>query len=155
MRKILPLLLCGLIACGGCSRGPRIAKVKGTVTCGGKPVTSGQIMFHCENGRPALGDIQPDGSYVLTTLKAGDGALVGSHTVTITATKVGAGSMGFASAEEEMRWTEEGMKHGSASTILVPGKVEWLVPEIYSQPKTTTLRALVEKKKNEINFDLE
>lgn len=52
----------------------------------GKPLSGGRVMFQPIAsgddkvvGRPAIGSIQPDGSFKLTTYKDGDGALVGSH----------------------------------------------------------------------------
>lgn len=149
---VFPLAL--LIVATGCSSGPRVAPVKGKVTVGGKPVTTGQITFHSEGGRPAIGEIDAEGNYTLTTFKQGDGAIVGKHTVTIHATKVGGGSMGFASPEDEMRWTEQGMKKGGSNKILVPGKVEWLVPEKYSRSESSDLKKEVKEGENIINFDL-
>src|SRR5262249_49173849 len=117
---------------------------------------SGQITFHSENGRSALGQIDAEGNYTLTTFEPGDGAIVGNHIVTIQATKVGPGGMGFASPEDEMRWTEQGMKKGKVGgKILITGKVEWLVPEVYASPQTTKLKATVEDKYNTINFEIE
>jgi hypothetical protein len=155
MRALTALPLGLLLFAVGCSHGPTVARVTGRVTYDdGKPVTGGQIMFHAEGGRPALADIQPDGTYTLTTYKPGDGALVGKHVVTITATRVGAGSVTFSSPEDEQRWTEQGMKQPGGAKVLVPGKVEWLVPESYSQPQTSNLRAEVKAEENVINFKL-
>src|ERR1700687_5390629 len=88
------LLACCLLgmALTGCG-GPRLGKVSGRVTVGGKPVTSGTIMFHPDAGPTAVGTIQPDGTYTLTTGKPGDGAVVGAHRVTIQSTTVGEGSL--------------------------------------------------------------
>ena len=41
-------------------------------------------------GRPASGKLQPDGSFVLTTTKEGDGVVPGHHRVTITDTTLNA-----------------------------------------------------------------
>src|SRR5262245_37564353 len=93
--RMCRLLLAGCLlglARPGCG-GLRLGKVSGKVTVGGKPVTTGTIMFHPASGPTAVGAIGPDGSYTLTTIKKGDGAVVGSHRVTIEATSVGPGSM--------------------------------------------------------------
>jgi hypothetical protein len=59
--------------------------VKGSVTYKGKPLTKGSIRFEPEGyGRPAKGQIQSDGSFVLTTAAEGDGVVAGSHRVAIT-----------------------------------------------------------------------
>ena len=58
--------------------------VKGTVTLKGKPLTQGTIRFEPDSGgREAQGDIQPDGSFVLTTFDAKDGAVEGEHRVAV------------------------------------------------------------------------
>src|SRR5262245_59804194 len=70
-----------------CSRGGRpVGQVTGVVTFGGKPVPPGTVMFvPVESGPPAYRDIGPDGRYQLSTYTPGDGAVVGTHKVMITA----------------------------------------------------------------------
>jgi hypothetical protein len=138
------------LACG-CDRGPVVAKVSGRVTFAGKPVTRGQIMFQSDLGRPAIGEIGPDGGYSLTTYDAGDGAIVGNHVVTITATKIGPSSLIVASLDDEVRAASK----GGYGKVLVPGAVEWLVPEPYSRRQTSPLRAVVTKENNVIDLDIE
>lgn len=84
------LFLCLILA--GCGGGPTdtppLARVKGKVTLDGKPLTSGSVQFtpnkdRGTTGRMALGAIQPDGSFELMTIKAGDGAQIGHHLVAI------------------------------------------------------------------------
>jgi len=133
----------------GCSGDPRLGKVFGRVTVGGKPVTGGTIMFHPDAGPTAVGPIGRDGAYTLTTLKANDGALVGSHRVTIHATAVGEGSM-----VDPKSFDEEIQKSRRGAKILVAGKVTWIVPEKYSRTQTSNLTATVGNRSNEINFDL-
>jgi hypothetical protein len=129
-----------------------LGQVTGRVTYAGKPVTQGRIMFYPEAGRAALGTIAPDGTYTLTTFKPNDGALVGSHRVTIHATRVGAGSLAAPrSIEEEVERSGRGAPGGK---VLVAGKVDWLVPEKYSAPGTSGLTATVGRGSNTIDFDL-
>ena len=73
------------MACG--SSGPEMARVKGRVTYQGKPVPKGTITFQATapEGRNATGQIDPDGYYTLQTEEPGDGALVGSYLVAISA----------------------------------------------------------------------
>jgi hypothetical protein len=77
-------------ACWGCgpSAGVPVAllPVKGKVTYKGQPLTTGIIRFDPTNGygRMATGKIQSDGSFVLSTLKDGDGVVAGAHKVFIT-----------------------------------------------------------------------
>jgi hypothetical protein len=106
-------------------------------------------MFHPEEGPTAVGAINPDGTYTLTTIKAGDGAVVGKHRVTIEATSVGPGSLADPSSfEEELKLA------GKPSKILVPGKVEYLVPEKVSQLATTDQTAEVKPGSNQVDFHL-
>jgi hypothetical protein len=93
MRAGTPLLLSTvlvLIPCWGCGRNekPYVAPtvpVKGKITYKGQPLTGGSITFESEeNGRQSHGSIQPDGTFVMTTFKEGDGAMTGSHRVAVT-----------------------------------------------------------------------
>ena len=75
-----------LVSCWGCGGSTDPAApvstvpVKGTVTYQGKPLTGGTIKFEPEGaGREAYGQIKPDGTYVLSTYKPDDGAVLGPH----------------------------------------------------------------------------
>jgi hypothetical protein len=83
---------CGRLFCAiavisltGCSRSHEreTAKVSGIVTLDGKPLTRGTVMFVPAAGRAGTGVIAADGSYQLTTYQPDDGALVGSHKVSV------------------------------------------------------------------------
>jgi hypothetical protein len=94
MRSCLPksiaLVTILLGVCWGC--GPSagviapLLSVKGKVTYKGQPLTQGIIRFDPKNGygRMATGKLQSDGSFVLSTLKEGDGVVAGAHKVFIT-----------------------------------------------------------------------
>jgi hypothetical protein len=131
-----------LSGCG--SQQPTVARVHGRIIYQGKPVAVGQIMFYPETGRPAIGTIGPDGAYKLTTFpdKSGDGALLGKHRVTIESTRM-IGGMQPKSVEDESRAFRGGIP-----------RIEWLVPEIFSQLGTTPLKAEVKPGENTIDFDL-
>lgn len=78
-----------VVALAGCGPNlPRCFPVSGTVTVDGQPVAGGTITFYPEAGRSAMGKIEADGSYKLTTFRDDDGALPGRHAVTIKATTV-------------------------------------------------------------------
>jgi hypothetical protein len=76
----------------GCNSGagelPALIPVKGKVTYKGQPVTKGVIKFEPDGGfgRKASGQIQADGTFVLTTDKEGDGVVAGHHQVSISGT---------------------------------------------------------------------
>lgn len=85
------LLTACLIGCGGRQGAEyRTAPVRGVVVFQGQPVTAGTISLQPKEvagaaegrtGRPASGELQADGSFVLSTYQPGDGAVVGKHRV--------------------------------------------------------------------------
>ena len=76
-----------LIAAPGCSRTDRLktVPVSGIVTLDGQPLKMGSVIFTPANGRAATGQIQADGTYVLGTYEEDDGAILGTHQVSVTA----------------------------------------------------------------------
>jgi hypothetical protein len=87
-RRLTAAIALLLGSCWGCSSGgsgtyaPSLVPVKGKVTFKGQPLTKGVIRFEPDGyGRHASGALQPDGSYVLTTLKPRDGVIAGHHRV--------------------------------------------------------------------------
>jgi len=82
-------LLGGLSGCGS-NNGLDLAGVRGRVTLDGKPVRHGYIMFTPDGtkqtqGPPAMSKISEEGGYVISTQEAEDGAVVGTHKVSIIA----------------------------------------------------------------------
>jgi hypothetical protein len=69
----------------GCERGPKIVPVEGSVRFEGAPLRFGSVSFQPARGQPAIGHIQPDGTFRMTTFKLNDGATVGPNKVRITA----------------------------------------------------------------------
>jgi hypothetical protein len=102
------------------------------VTYKGKPVPNGTITFVPASGHHATGEIGPDGSYVLTTFRPGDGAVPGAYKVFIVAMQDMAG-----------RLPED-------RTPLPPP----IVPNKYTSIATTDLTADVKDQENTINFVL-
>lgn len=83
----------GLMLMIGCSPGERVYEVYGRITINSQPITPdvlshGYVSFEtvAPDGRDAVGAIQPDGTYRLTTNKQGDGAVVGKYKVYIDGT---------------------------------------------------------------------
>jgi hypothetical protein len=144
-RSLVCIAALALVTAAGCG-GPKLGQVTGTVTVDGTPVTSGTIMFVPDDGKVSVGSIGTDGRFTLTTFSPDDGAMVGAHKVTIHSTKVGAGTMVPASFEEELK--------GIKGKVLVPGKVEWVVPERYAQLASTDLKATVQPGSQTIDFHL-
>ena len=75
--------------CGDGGEGPHVAAtlpVRGKVTYKGRPLAGGVVRFEPEDsGREAHGEIGPNGTFVLTTFRNGDGAVSGVHRVAVTA----------------------------------------------------------------------
>ncbi|MGC8638300.1 MAG: hypothetical protein ACP5XB_00300 [Isosphaeraceae bacterium] len=81
---LIPVSGCGI---AGSATPPTLIPVKGKVTYKGKPLTKGVVKFEPDGfGRKANGQIQSDGTFVLTTAKEGDGVVAGHHQVSITGT---------------------------------------------------------------------
>jgi len=87
MKKITGFLLLisvyALVGCSG-SDGPQVAPVEGTVTWQGKPLADAGVAFTPEKGPVAIGRTDESGQFSLST-QGRDGAVVGSHRVTIEA----------------------------------------------------------------------
>ena len=73
------------LGCG--SSGPEMVPIRGTVKFDGTPLTGGTVEYIPTEpqGRKAIGRIADDGTFELTTFKDGDGAIVGSYKVVVTA----------------------------------------------------------------------
>jgi hypothetical protein len=73
--------------CVGCNKGAATYPAGGTVTLtDGTPLAGGSVTFRSldvEGNPSAKGEIQPDGSFKLTTLEPGDGAVLGKHQVIV------------------------------------------------------------------------
>ena len=77
---------CVCLAVAGCgASGPEMARVRGTVSYQGKPLTKGTITFvSTDEKRPnATSAIGADGSFDLQTVEPGDGAQLGDYVVTV------------------------------------------------------------------------
>ena len=85
--KAISLFVGLCVALSGCGS-EKLAKVAGTVVHKRMPVTGGTLIFSpmgkTNPGRPASAEINPDGTFVLGTVRTTDGALVGRHRVTFT-----------------------------------------------------------------------
>src|SRR5579871_1652202 len=80
-RVAAALALALLAGCG--DDGPKVVKVTGQVTRGGKPVPNLALSFTPAVGRPSWGVTDADGRYNLKYTNTRDGAEVGTHKVTV------------------------------------------------------------------------
>jgi len=120
--------------CGSTPEHPETVPVQGKVTYKGAPVTKGTISFQSEGGHVAVGELQPDGTYKLSSFGEGDGAVPGHAKVSIVA--------------------------NTADPHMIPGSTPGykppkdLVPKKYNKPETSGLEADVTKDSKPIDFDL-
>jgi len=136
---LLGLTLLGLTCLTGCEAGVGAVPVKGTAKYDGQPLTSGTVQFvPTGDGMAAMGQIQPDGSFQLTTQLADDGALPGQYKVSVQVfpdPASGGGGMGLPGAEF--------------------GDAEPPIPVRYNNPETSGLTATVtDSGENEIVLEL-
>jgi len=133
----------------GCGSGggtrPLLGTTHGTITYKGKPVPRGTVSFTPmagerggASGVPAIGQIQSDGSYELTSYDTGDGAVLGQHFVTI-------------KAQGETK-KMHGMPRPAEAQKIARGNL--IIPVVYSDPTRTPLRSTVEEGDNKIDIAL-
>jgi hypothetical protein len=83
----LLVLAVAMLGCGG--GGPAKAPVKGKVVAGGQPVAGGKLTFapggDVQGAVPIVGQVQPDGTFVMSTDREGDGVAIGTHQVSYSA----------------------------------------------------------------------
>lgn len=82
-RWLIAVLACSLLA--GCSTGPKLIPVTGSVTVKGKPAEGATILFHPEDTAQvtASGVTEADGSFSLLSAMQ-PGVLAGKYKVTVT-----------------------------------------------------------------------
>src|SRR5438128_11134755 len=84
--RMLPLhVLMGVLGVVGCSSGPRLAEVKGTVKSNGKPLSQIMVEFipNAPKGPRSVGTTDENGQYTLACDDKRPGAMVGPHRVVL------------------------------------------------------------------------
>jgi hypothetical protein len=127
IRSGLPLVVMVVSALPGCSgdQRPTTIAVTGRVSFAGRPLASGAITFypdearHEPGARPALGVIDKDGRYSLSTFRKGDGARPGSYRISIESLS------------------------GERSIERPDARETWAIPERYGRTDTSGLVATV------------
>lgn len=148
LRLVATLSLLLVVGCGPDRL--EVAPVTGKVTFQGKAVPCGSVSFWPQSGRSARGKIGPDGTFTLTTFSPNDGALLGTHCVTIEAVLVHESGPQPTSTEEEKQMAKT--RHPALNTKAV---VQRLIPQKYSNRKTSQLTAEVVPGENSIDFNLQ
>lgn len=137
----MPRIVCGfvwvlLVVVSGCASKdpdlPETIPLKGRVLLKGEPVKFGAVVFLSQSGHVGFGNIQPDGSFQVTTFRDDDGVVLGTHKVAVIAV-----DYNQPPPEPPAKLAESG------------------VPERYTRFETTPLRAEVTREIKQIEFDLE
>jgi len=130
-----------IVICCGChgSTGPEIVAASGVVYLQREPLVGARVIFNPASGRPAQGITDREGRFQLSTLRPGDGAVLGTHQVAVIAARSGVEQMpgpGGAPAE---------------ATIPAGG-----LPKRYSNPQTSGLEFEVQAgAKNDFRLELD
>lgn len=126
-----------LITIGGCGWGELpMAAVEGKVLYRGEPLQFGNVIFQPQEGPPAQGRIQSDGTFRLSTQHRGDGAVLGNHRVSISCNEV------------------QRPNNVSLQSTPEPGVGRSLIPRKYVTFASSGLTAKVEKTNEPFIFDL-
>lgn len=83
------LLVMTVLAVTGCGRSGNVAKVNGTVTLDGAPLSDALVTFSPKQGAPSRGRTDSSGRYALQYTRDIEGAEIGEHTVSITTASAG------------------------------------------------------------------
>lgn len=145
---------CLLISAALCGCGPShpdVVPASGVVTYQGQPVDGAQVTFMASGAaRAAYGVTDAEGKFRLSTFGTDDGAVLGSHTVTVakpTETVSGAGM----SPDDP----DSGYAAAMAQSARNPSAKSGL-PDKYANPQTSGLTAEVTQSgPNEFTFPLE
>jgi hypothetical protein len=152
-----PALLAVLGCSGDDGLGTRYS-VSGTVKYKGTPVPKARISFvpagKDGGSQGASGEIE-NGSYSLSTLSPGDGALPGEYRVTVSAREVD---------EAKLKSDSEALaaKHGMGKMAMMPPELQAKankeakssLPKKYESPDTSGLTAKVKEQSNTFDFEL-
>lgn len=140
LRVVLSVLALLALVSGGCgSDNPETFKVNGKVTYNGQPVTSGVVQLLPEGGgNSAIGNLQPDGTFQLTTFRKDDGACPGTYKVTVQA-------MPEPDSEDPMAGLP-GMELGGTGKPPVPVK--------YENAETSDLKVNINQGENTLELEL-
>jgi hypothetical protein len=157
--RLSALLLPGCLLLGGCfgSGRPEVTPVRGKVTYRSKPVAEATVAFLCDGApRVAAGVTDADGNYTLTTFERGDGAMVGTHKVTVTKfSEAGTPEVTVDSTDPKdiNKAIEQSMRQ-SAQVAAEAAKSGSGLPAKYAHMHTTDLKKDVVDGENVIDIEL-
>ncbi|MGL4944407.1 MAG: hypothetical protein ACRC46_14590 [Thermoguttaceae bacterium] len=133
-RCMLVLALCGLVV--GCSQN---VAVSGKATLAdGTPLPNGRVMFQ-KDGFVAIGDIKPDGSYTMGTLKESDGLPRGDYVVFVDGVTEPGKTVSYAASS----LSSDGSR-GQGATITMPSFKPLVSPK-HTKAETSDIKCSVTK----------
>jgi hypothetical protein len=151
LNALLPTAAILTFVLSGCGSSDRVTvyHVRGTIRLEGKAMPGGGaisfIPMENQRGKTAGGEIREDGTYELMTYSPGDGSMAGYFKVVITQ----------ASSMEPREAPPDGQKLPEKGLEILSVPSEDLIPAAYGDLNKTPLRATVEPRSQEINFDLQ
>lgn len=96
----------------GCGDGhPKRVPISGKVLIDGEPVPYGTIMFVPEGFRPAAGELGEDGSFKLTCFDGGDGVVLGTHKIQVSASDLTSGKAVWLAPQKYSNFRTSGLTH--------------------------------------------
>ena len=157
----IPLVVAMCFLLIGCTRTdrPAIAPVRGQVTYQGKSVAGASVAFLCPGAsRPAVGMTDEAGNYQLTSFEPNDGAMVGTHVVTVnkysTEPETGVPAIEPPAGGKSTTKAIENAMRQTALQIEKMDKERPLLPRKYADRSTSDLRKAVVDGDNVINIEL-
>lgn len=107
------------------NKGPTLVAVSGIVTIDGVPLKKGSVMIAPIGQRPAMGVIDNQGRFMMSTFQKGDGVAPGTHRVSVTACEP-----------------------------ITAQSNRWNAPKKYANPETSGLQVTIEDSRDNLEIKL-
>ena len=149
----LLIALSVIAGCGSKSDTPKTAKVNGVVTYNGNPVKGATVTFaNDKSPRAGTGTTNDQGAFVISTFGIDDGAIIGTHVVTVTKQTVSAHVAQMKPEDYAKMMQGTGSGAGPVATL---GAAKPELPVQYSNSGTSPLKFTVEEgKQNQFKIEL-
>jgi hypothetical protein len=134
-----PLFAVGFLLGCNQSAAPPTYPVRGTVTYQGKPLTGAAVAFMADGAsRVATGKTDDTGSFQLTTFQENDGAVPGSHVITVKKYQTDPPALPVAPPDGSVSPADEAKYTAAMARWLETAKIA--VPKKYTDQRTSDLR---------------
>ncbi len=147
-----------LAGCGGGQTAGNSARVSGSLTYKGQPITGANMQFHDTQGVAHPAQVSPDGTYSANDISVGE-LIVTVDTSSLNPAKTGAPTGAQAEARLKMDKASSNRPDGpggsgGGNTSTAPTIVYIKLPAKYTSPKTSTLTITVKAGRQVQNIDL-